>query len=1006
MDPHEDREQQMWELVYGLLPEGEAHALQQQIERDPGCAGRYAEIRRQSEIVAEAARWEVSPLDFPRLAARERQAHQPARATGTEHRQNRRIATRGGELGTRLLRLAALLLVGFVGWSYLKPNSPFRSGTYQRARERVEASAVELHLLGTPHKFANQSYEMAVLTRGQDGQPRSATVSYRMYTDSDQLLVEEQVSSGEDGFLPLAVPAFGDAGRGRLEVQAAGWEDLQPVTHTFDVQPTPLRTSLLVEPVHAVPGETVRYRTVTLASDGRSGESEVRVRFELRDADGRRVPGSVREGITEQGVMYGEYRIPASLPEGTYQGVVLSPEGLFSTTHRELTIGTVFSSASRSEREPGSYALSLADGTLHLRLYPESGTLVAGLPNRVYFRVVDGEGRAIPFAGHLLDEQDREIASLRTRQAGRGVLELVPESGAAYRLRVTQPAGVREEPRFPEVVPSRAVSWTAASGVVREGEPLQLTVWSTRGDEHLMLTAVGGGRVFGRRLLSDSWTAVGTGVWEQVVALPLASSAVGVIQLTADDLSGGSPRRVAERYFYRPPQQRLSIEVDGWESVSADGEVRGTVQIRDERGAGRSAVLGMRVVTSLQPAASDGHSPGLASDFWLAGALPAGFGVGEPAWDPWAGDPAMREALDLLLGAQPARLPTRSEIWLADNRGAVRQRTARTLAAIRTARRADLQRSGWLILLAAGSLLVGGFACRRTRSPTGVPRDALHWTVASCGLVMGLLAMTADVGPGGGLTWSERFGEEPQVAQFDRESPVREASPSVERAEEMIAEPVPAESVPALGIAEAAPDAETRAEPSPAAPSPAPFRAAAPPPAPSADEALPAEMRREFRDLDRADERVQAEVQEAEDAAYSVEGAGTRRRVAEPMRAPAPPAEMPEGPAVVGGELSSEAAAARMASRPEREETPRDGAVEEPALRQRHELVDQMLARGTQPERVVFWKPAEETDGSGQAEFAFRLPEHPGPYRLVIDAHGAGRVGTFRTEINRERGSR
>ncbi len=977
MDPHEERQQQMWELVYGLLPEQEARALQQQIERDPHWAGQYAEIRRQSEIVAEAARWEASPLDFTRLSARERQDRGPARPASTDNRQNRRNTVRGSQLGTRLLRLAALLLVGFVGWSYLKPNSPFRPGTYQTARERVEASAVELHLLGAPQRIANQSYEMAVLTRGRDGQPRSATVSYRLYSDSDQLVAEEQVSSGEDGFLPLAVPAAIDAGRYRWEVQTEGWEDLQPVSHTFDVHTPPMATHLLIEPAQALPGETVRYRTVALASDGRRGESEVRVRFELRDADDGRVPGSLQESLTEQGVVHGEYRIPASLPEGSYQGVASSPDGLFPATRRELIVGTAFPWGSRSEPDPWASRLSLADGTLHLGLFPESGSLVAGLPNRVYFHAVDGKGHPISFEGHLLDEQDREIASLQSRHGGRGVLELVPESGVAYRLRVTHPAGVREEPRFPDVWPSHAVTWTAASAVVPAGEPLQLTVRSTRGDEQLMLTASCGGRVVGRQLLSDSWTAVGTDVWDQAVAMSVARSAVGVLHVTADDLSGGFPRRVAERYFYRPPQQRLEIAVEGLDTVSADGEIRGTVQVWDETGVARQAVLGLRVVPAGVSAASVRSSPGLAEDFWLAGALPAGVGVGDPEWDPWAGAPAAVEGLELLLGAQPARFLARSEIWLADNRGAVRQRTARTLAAIRAARRADLRRTGWLIIVGAGGLLVGGFVCRLQGSPSSVPREALHGTVASCGLVLGLVAMTADVGPGGGLTWSERFGEEPQVAQVDTVSPGREALPAMERAEEAL---------------------------QPAEPAPAPLSAATPPPAPSADEPSPEEM---SLDEMSSDEPLLDEMLDQEGAAYLGRGVGTRR-LAEPLRVPAPPGEMQGGLAGMGG-LSSEAAPARMAARPERAETPRDGAVEEPALRQRRGLGDERLAERSQPERVVLWKPAEVTDRSGQAEFALRLPEHPGPYRLVIDAHGAGRIGTFQTEINRgnrERGSR
>ena len=44
--------------------------------------------------------------------------------------------------------------------------------------------------------------------------------------------------------------------------------------------------------------------------------------------------------------------------------------------------------------------------------------------------------------------------------------------------------------------------------------------------------------------------------------------------------------------------------------------------------------------------------------------------------------------------------------------------------------------------------------------------------------------------------------------------------------------------------------------------------------------------------------------------------------------------------------------------------------------------------------RPVLWKPRLSTDSQGQVSIAVQLPQEPGRYRLLIDAHGSGRLGT------------
>ena len=43
----------------------------------------------------------------------------------------------------------------------------------------------------------------------------------------------------------------------------------------------------------------------------------------------------------------------------------------------------------------------------------------------------------------------------------------------------------------------------------------------------------------------------------------------------------------------------------------------------------------------------------------------------------------------------------------------------------------------------------------------------------------------------------------------------------------------------------------------------------------------------------------------------------------------------------------------------------------------------------------VLWEPRLATNSQGEASLAVTLPDTPGRYRLLIDAHGSGRLGTI-----------
>jgi anti-sigma factor RsiW len=134
MDRPEHLEQQMWEFVYGLLPDDQAEAIRGQITADPDVARSYADVKLRSELVAEASRLRSPPMQFqipiPSIAEADIPAPGPMPAVPQETRPlTISVVFRWG------ISIAAALLVGFVGYAYLKPHSPLRPVAFQALRE-------------------------------------------------------------------------------------------------------------------------------------------------------------------------------------------------------------------------------------------------------------------------------------------------------------------------------------------------------------------------------------------------------------------------------------------------------------------------------------------------------------------------------------------------------------------------------------------------------------------------------------------------------------------------------------------------------------------------------------------------------------------------------------------------------------------------------------------------------------------------------------------------------
>lgn len=118
-----------------------------------------------------------------------------------------------------------------------------------------------------------------------------------------------------------------------------------------------------------------------------------------------------------------------------------SPDFFF---HKPITVINTF-------RKRDSTATNTRPGNYHCQLFPEGGNLIAGLPNKVGFKITDTGGRGLRYSGWITDWRNDTIAAFSPLRYGLGHFYMTPLVDKPYRVYVRDSLGnVRAFP-FPEV---------------------------------------------------------------------------------------------------------------------------------------------------------------------------------------------------------------------------------------------------------------------------------------------------------------------------------------------------------------------------------------------------------------------------------------------------------------------------------------------------------------------------------------------------------------------------
>jgi hypothetical protein len=243
--------------------------------------------------------------------------------------------------------------------------------------------------------------------------------------------------------------------------------------------------------------------------------------------------------------------------------------------------------------------------------FPEGGDLIAGLPNRVFYRVrsktgepVTGQGqvmlltsrnnitdRVVGFANRAKGQVthsagENEIID-STYHLGMGYLDFIPNPKETYTVRITTPAktenvqapfaklGIRPEGVIIQVAEFGEDRMPKAVG--SQGDPIRLTLRQQGPARKLLVLAQCRGQVLDQRIVEVKREPV------DVTLLP-THEAAGMIRVTAYETHEGTLRPVAERLVYRGATQRLDLSFTLSTQQLRPGPASAKTTARDEKG--------------------------------------------------------------------------------------------------------------------------------------------------------------------------------------------------------------------------------------------------------------------------------------------------------------------------------------------------------------------------------------------------------------------------------------
>ncbi len=250
--------------------------------------------------------------------------------------------------------------------------------------------------------------------------------------------------------------------------------------------------------------------------------------------------------VDSTGQTSGSLTLPASLTGGTYQLLA------YTNWMRNSGDDFLFRKRIRIESE-NSFSITTTTtpaAGITLRVFPEGGNMVEGLPARIAFQALDGQGRSVAVTGVLTNQKGDTLSDFQSLHRGMGTFTLTPQPGQIYRALAASADGQLTSVDLPVALPT---GYELAVDNLTNPHALRVLIRSNQPEMgQLTLFAHVRGHVCYQAQLDASKT-------EMLLAIPYDSIRQdGILHLTLFDADN---QPVAERLAFINQNRQLGIKI-------------------------------------------------------------------------------------------------------------------------------------------------------------------------------------------------------------------------------------------------------------------------------------------------------------------------------------------------------------------------------------------------------------------------------------------------------------
>lgn len=157
----------------------------------------------------------------------------------------------------------------------------------------------------------------------------------------------------------------------------------------------------------------------------------------------------------QQGLAYGDFHLANTIPSGVYQiRAYTNWMRNFDDCwffRKNLIIWNLSDKTIRENPD------GLQAKDVDVQFFPEGGSFVAGLKNKIGFKLVDQKGKSLDAEGEIVDDLGHRITSFRSSFKGIGNFSFEPQKNRKYTAKIKVDGGISLEVDLPKVQPDGVI---------------------------------------------------------------------------------------------------------------------------------------------------------------------------------------------------------------------------------------------------------------------------------------------------------------------------------------------------------------------------------------------------------------------------------------------------------------------------------------------------------------------------------------------------------------------